>query len=103
MELETGRIYGNQIDPLIVEQVLKQRMLADYLGCPGWWGFDHRQQPHGFVIVGSAVIYGLKRQPGLKIALASRNDANAGYDIVNYFTPAPPEPGIDSRRSNAPC
>ena len=69
---KVARVYGDEVDPLIMEQVLKHGVFLNNGRYPAGGSLNNRQQPHGFVKVLAPIVDRLQREPGLKIALGFR-------------------------------
>ena len=69
-KLKSCRINGDELDPLIVKQVLEDRVLLNQWRYSACRGFDNRQHPHGLMVMPRPVVDCLQRKAGLKIALA---------------------------------
>jgi hypothetical protein len=76
VKLTGCRVNGYKIDPLVMQQVLQQRVLLDGGGYATRGSLDEREQAHWFVIVSGAIVDALQRQPRLKIAVTTMHHAN---------------------------
>ncbi len=97
MKLKGVWIEGQQIEPLIMEELLKDCMLLNDGRDSTRLRFNHAQKPHRFMIMDVAVVHRLQGKSDLQVTLASQHHPYARHDVMDHLTSTSIIPRVNSR------
>ena len=76
VELTGRRVNRHEMDPLVMEYLLQNRVLLDDAGYSTCRRLEERDQPHWFVVVFGTIVQALQRQARRKIAVGAVHHAD---------------------------